>query len=288
MASKTYAEILALISVILQDSTTSGQDASNALFPTAELDLVIPDALTEYSRYSARQVKHTLTAAASKDLTITDEVKRDLLWIEALEYEVDEDPKQFRNFSRFGDVLAIDISGTPTAGDSVYLYLGKRHVLQKAIGTTDTAGAIKTEAAAGASSLALKSLGTGTINENTALTIAGDSTTYTVTSTATIAANEATVSITPVLAALAAVDAVVTLALATSTLDLDGERLLADYAAGLAAVNKSRSYINAVVLGTSFTPRDLLAWGENKKARALAEMRNIARSRTRAYEVYSR
>lgn len=82
------------------------------------------------------------------------------------------------------------------------------------LGTTDTAGAIKTLALVGATQLELKSLGTGTINKSAKLTIAGDTTIYSVTAQATIATNEATVSISPGLVAQAAVDAVVTLSLA--------------------------------------------------------------------------
>lgn len=280
MASKTYAEMQAYILVVLQDSTTSGQASSNDIFKAAELDLIMPTCLIEVSGIVPHETKESvLTTASSNKLTLSAENKRKLILIEELEYKVDQNPEQFRNFKRWGDVLTMEYGGLPSADETVYLYLNKVHVLQKEIGTTDTAGAIKTEAAVGSTSLALKSLGTGTINEDTKLTIAGDDTEYTVTATVTIAANEATVVITPALVAQASADAVVTLALADSTLDLALENAYADYVAGKAAINKSRSYINSVVLGTSFTPAELEEWGQNKLVLALSALRAMAPKR---------
>lgn len=85
------------------------------------------------------------------------------------------------------------------------------------LGTTDTAAAVKTTAAAGATALALNALGTGAINKGSTLTIAGDTTVYTVKYTVAIAANEATVTLEEGLEREAAATAVVTLAAATGT-----------------------------------------------------------------------
>jgi len=74
------------------------------------------------------------------------------------------------------------------------------------VGTADLSGFIKTEAAIGATSVVLKSLGTGTINRTTRLSIEGDSTDYIVSANANIAGNEATVTISPALVKLAEVD----------------------------------------------------------------------------------
>lgn len=79
------------------------------------------------------------------------------------------------------------------------------------IGTVDFLGAVKTQAAIGAASLAVKNLGTGTINKDTTFTIANDTTVYKVSANATIASNEATISFAPTLVAQADVDEVVTL-----------------------------------------------------------------------------
>ena len=82
---------------------------------------------------------------------------------------------------------------------------------------TDLVGAVKTQAAVGASSVALKSLGvSATIPIDTKLTITGDSTEYNVEATTTTdGGGDATVTILPVLAVQAEVDVVATLALAT-------------------------------------------------------------------------
>uniref|UniRef100_A0A6M3J729 Tail protein n=1 Tax=viral metagenome TaxID=1070528 RepID=A0A6M3J729_9ZZZZ len=79
------------------------------------------------------------------------------------------------------------------------------------VGTTQLNGNIKTEADVGDTSIALKGLGTGTINRTTKLSISGDSTDYFVTANATITANEATVTISPGLAQLAEVDTLINL-----------------------------------------------------------------------------
>lgn len=276
---RTYAETITLISQILSDST-------NATFATTELDALMPKGLVEVSKYKPDLIKYTLTPVAStRDITLTTEHLRKLMhdfcetgFVEYYlsgETQDSYNDRQFHNYTRQGSVITIGVDTSPLGTETVYIWLPKVHTLQQAIGTTDTAGAIKTQAAVGATSLALKSLGTGTINEDTALTIAGDSTTYTVTATATIGTNEATVTITPALTAIALVDAVVTLALATSTLDMDLEDILADYVAGLAAVNKARSYIGSIAVGGANTNSQMLEWGNFKINTAKQAMRRL-------------
>ncbi len=122
----------------------------------------------------------------------------------------------------------------------------------------------------------LKSLGTGTINEDTSLTIAGDSTVYTVTSNATIATAEATVSITPALVVQADADDVVTLAAPTSTLDILSESLLADLIAARVAINKARTYIGSVTVGAGRSPAEMLGWGQQQMADTIRQLRQSA------------
>ena len=175
------------------------------------------------------------TDGTTRDIVLTDWDFDDLIKIsqfDGVEYLVDQSPKEYKNFSQRDKIISLSLDDIPSASKTVYVYPQRLHILQQAIGTTDTAGAIKTLAAAAATSLALKSLGTGTINKYTKLTIAGDTTEYMVTATATIAANEATVTITPGLVAAAAVDAVVTLALADSTLTPSLEEIIIGWTAG--------------------------------------------------------
>jgi hypothetical protein len=86
-------------------------------------------------------------------------------------------------------------------------------------------------------------LGTGTINKYTKLTIAGDTTEYMVTATATIATNAATVSITPGLVAAADADDVVTLALSDSTLTNTLEEILIEWVCGELITNYAISML---------------------------------------------
>ena len=278
--ARTYAQICDLAEQILQDT-------GNSVFSTTELDVFIPDALLEISRYKPRETKETLlTSGTNRELTLDSANKHRLLWIDRLEYPTGYEPKEYHGFTRWGDVLDMEIDVLPEADESVYLYLYKGHILQKEVGTEDLSGALNAAAVAGALSLDLKSLGTGTINEDTHLAITGDSTVYYVTSTVTIAANAATVYIEPKLAAAAAEDAVVTLAVPTSTLDTQLESILAKLIAGRAAISKARNYIGAVTVGGQNTPAELAAWGNGKVAEAMSQLRSIKKARN--YQLYSR
>lgn len=276
---RTYDEVRDLIEQTLEDT-------SNAIWIATELDALILLALTKISFYRPREVKLTMTTAASKKLTLSAENKRKLLWINELEYKVDEDPEQFRNWIQRGDSVVMGISATPAASETVYLYVAKQHTLYT-MGTDDIEGAIDGTKAIGSTSLVLKLLGTGAINEDTTLTIAGDSTEYTVIANATITANAATVSIVPALVAEAADDAVVTLAdpSITSTLDVELEECLVDLVAGQASINKARTYMNKVNVGSSNrAPAELESWGMNKLALVMQRLR--AMKKIRVSQIY--
>ncbi len=255
---KSYAQILDDIETLMQDAGVDPEGAgANSVFGVAELDALMPMALVTVSQYKPWQYKRTKTTVAdSYDLTLTTGDKWRLLTgsgykgtgIVKAEYEVDEDPRQFRGLTKFGDVISLELDSAPDSAVSVYLYMNKIHILQKAIGTTDDLAGVVT-AAAGATSLSITSLGTGTINEMTTIAITGDSTVYYVTATASITANAATVSIWPPLAT-AAVAAVVTLSLTDSTLDMILEGYLARWLAATACISKatkSYSQVNAAI-----------------------------------------
>ena len=239
-------------SAIVDDAEALLQDSANAVFATTEFDTIMNEALAAISMFNPWEYKLTKTTTAdSYDITLSAGDKWRLLkgsgykgtGIVKAEYTVDQNPRRFRGLTRFGDVLSLELSTRPSSAVNVYLFMNKIHMLQKQIGTTDTAGAVKTLGAIGDITLALKLLGTDTIDEMTTVAIAGDSTVYYVTTQATITANEATVSIWPPLAAAAAVDAVVTLSLTGSTLDMILEGFLARWLAAQAAISKaSKSY----------------------------------------------
>jgi hypothetical protein len=274
---RTYAEERSLALDILIDAGIEPGGTANQLFANAELDAWMPDCVAEYSNYRPREVKDTsLVATASTwDVTLTQEILRNLIRIVTLEYDpkTGQDPTLFRRgFNRFGNTIRLKLDYAPAGGEAINLYLHKKHLLVN-VGTTDLAGAVKTLAAAGASSLALKSLGTGVINEDTQLTITGDSTVYTVTAKATINTNEAIVYITPTLSAQALVDTVVTLVEPASTLDIVGEGLLANLIAARAAINKSRLYIGSVTVGNGRSASDMLTWGRDHWSDTMSQIK---------------
>jgi hypothetical protein len=192
---KSLTEIKNDILIILQDST-------HATFTTEELDLLIPPGLAEISRYRPYQVRSTLTTAhGSRDLTLPEEDKPGLLWLDgpegapAVEYPVDLDPRSLHNFTRFGDTLTILVDEAPSAAESVYLYLAK----------------------------------------------------------------------------------VQTLTEEDSTLDVELEDLLANLVAARAAINKARSYIGKINIGSANTPQLMESWGQMKLAETLHKLRKIAK-----------
>lgn len=256
---KSYTTIVDDVETRLQDAGIDPGGVANQVFAAAEIQALIPEALAFVSRYKPWEYKVTkTTSTTSRDLALSTGDKWRLIDVVKAEYEVDQDPREFRNVSRWGDTLTLALDSIPATAADVSLFMRKVHLLQSALGTTDTAGAIDTGAAAGAVSLALKSLGTGTINEMSTLTIAGDSTTYYVISTATIAANAATVSIWPPLAAAVLADAVVTLTVTDSTMDpIVEDHLVRLLAARMAISKATKSYaqVNTAIttLGTAVT-----------------------------------
>jgi len=241
--SKAYSAIRDDIETLLQDAGIDPSPAAaNSIFATAELDVLIPNALIYLSQHAYPwEYKLTKTTTdSSRDITLTTGDKWRLLGIKKLEYIVDQDPREFRNHSKFGDVVTIKCDRLP-AGEDIYLFMNKIHLLSTAIGATDASGALNAGAAAGATSLVLKSVGTGTVEEQTTLMITGDTTVYYVTEQATISTT-VTVKIWPPLAAAALEDAVVTLSL-SSTLDTKLEDWLERYVAARAAISKAtKSY----------------------------------------------
>ena len=56
-----------------------------------------------------------------------------------VEYRIDKNPKQFRNWARFADILTMDINILPSSGEAVHLYCLKEHTL------TDKTSTLRTE-----------------------------------------------------------------------------------------------------------------------------------------------
>jgi len=127
---KTLSGIRGIIRQFLLDEFAVGTDLN---WEDDELNLHINDCLAEISESCPYEVKETLTTtAASKEVDISS--IEDLLSIDKVEYKVDQDPQEFRNFDLWGNTLTIDIETAPT-GDSVYLYCNKLHQLTESSST---------------------------------------------------------------------------------------------------------------------------------------------------------
>ena len=110
------------------------QDTGKLIWSDAEIEDAVKDALRELSLYAPNIVKETLaTTATSKDLDISSIA--DLIYVSEVEYEVGKDPRRWRNFTIRGKTLTIEIDFAPSAGQSVYLYCAKPHILTDASST---------------------------------------------------------------------------------------------------------------------------------------------------------
>lgn len=121
---RTLSAIRTNIRQLLRDEFVSGSDFE---FPDDEIDIHIANCLIEISQRMPYEVKETLTATASKELDISS--IDDLLEVVKIEYEVDGEPPNYHNCSVFGDILRMDVSSSPAAGDSIYLFCHKVHQL---------------------------------------------------------------------------------------------------------------------------------------------------------------
>ena len=82
------------------------------------------------------------TDGTTRDIILTDWDFEDLEKIsqfDGVEYPVDQSPKEYVNFLKSGKILTLKWDAIPAAADDVYIYPQRRHILQEAIGTTDTA-----------------------------------------------------------------------------------------------------------------------------------------------------
>ena len=285
---KLYSEILDDVETLLQDAGVDPSPPSaNSVFATAELDSLMPSGLVRISQFKSWQKKTTKsTVADSRDIALTTGDKWRLLGIEKLEYEVDKNPRKFRGYSQFGDVVSIKIDTRPTSADDIYFFWNKVHLLQKVLTTADTEGTLKTATAVGDVSVVVEALGTLTIEEMTTVAITGDSTVYYVTTTATIVTNEATLSIWPPITQVNAISAVVTLSLTESTLDMTLEAYLAKWLAAKASISKStKSYaqVNTAIATIALSVTAIAAVA----ARITQAIADIVSGRTEAAKISS-
>ena len=133
--AKKLGDIQQEVRQILQDEFVSGGELT---WSDDELDLAIETILLEISQASPYETKLTAVSDGTKkiDLTAVDDLDLDdLMSVVKAEYLVDQDPEQFRNVSRFGDILTLEIDTAPTSGDDIYLYCREMHILDETTST---------------------------------------------------------------------------------------------------------------------------------------------------------
>jgi hypothetical protein len=110
MALKSHATIIDDIQDYLGANTTDFTDALTTKW--------IAQGLNEFSRYCPNIVRETFaTTEDSKELSISEVKNR--LWIDALEFRVGKDVREWRNFTEhYGNMISMDINFYPSDTDS--------------------------------------------------------------------------------------------------------------------------------------------------------------------------
>lgn len=261
-------------------------DASNAIWTTAVIDAVMTDLLPKFSAYRPtidREILATVEDSYMLDISAIP----DLLFIDRLEYEVDQDPPDYRNWDELYDgMIRMDLNIAPDADDEdVYLYVAKPQRITNSDNVTDLVGAIDLGAGyeEGDETIHVDGLqATGTIPAGTHFKITGDSTPYYLTAAATIASNEGDFAIAPPLQADVADGAVVTLE--TSSLNPLEEQWFIEYVAGTLARDYSFEIINSINNGGVAVPEKVQSWGTSYLAEVIANLQaNRYRRDTRRY-----
>ena len=119
---KSYSEILDDAEMLVQDAGIDPSGSANQVFATAELDSLMPAALTRISYFKPWTKKTTKsTVADTRDITLTTGDKWRLLGIKKVEYEVDKDPPREHGASPpFDSVVSIKIKTRPSSSISEY------------------------------------------------------------------------------------------------------------------------------------------------------------------------
>ncbi len=114
------------------------KDASNAVFPTPDIDPHLSDAVVEVSETSPNRKKETLTfASATRDLDLSTLISS-VLYVDRIEYPIAQNPRKFANFTRWGNTLTLEITATPASGATAYAYCEEVHTLTDATCTMDS------------------------------------------------------------------------------------------------------------------------------------------------------
>ena len=112
------------------------EDDTNYRWSNDELDRHIAHAVKELSEaipYEQKATKATTSGSREIDIsTLTDRIM-----VQAVEYPVDEFPKRYQRFSRWGDTITLLGDEVPD-GSNAYIYYGKLHILDASTSTIPT------------------------------------------------------------------------------------------------------------------------------------------------------
>jgi len=124
--ARFLSDIRSSVRDVLRDEFQEGVDLE---WENDELNRLIRLTLDEVEQKMPYEVKDTsiTTTADSKEFDISGIT--DLIRVFKCEYRTGKNPKQFRNFTRFADVLTMDINIVPSADEAVHLYCHKNHTL---------------------------------------------------------------------------------------------------------------------------------------------------------------
>jgi len=97
------------------------EDISNTIFSSTTVNQGIEKALSIVSRYIPYESKVTVDLTEdSRDVDVSN--IKGLLKVIKAEYEIGQNPKEFRNVTKFGNTITIGVEDLPEDGDQAYLY----------------------------------------------------------------------------------------------------------------------------------------------------------------------
>jgi len=105
------------------------EDSNNYRWTDDELDRHIDHAVSEVSRAVPLQEIEALVIAGDDDKDIDISSVTDRIAVDAVEYPTDEDPRRYRRFSVWGDMLTLLVDDSVTAAEDVNMYYSKKHTL---------------------------------------------------------------------------------------------------------------------------------------------------------------
>jgi len=112
------------------------EDDTNYRWSNDELDRHIAHAVREFSEAIPCEQK-TIKATTSGSREIDISTLTDRIMVQAVEYPVDNFPKQYQRFSRWGDTVTLLGDKVPD-GSNAYIYYGKLHTLDASTSTIPT------------------------------------------------------------------------------------------------------------------------------------------------------